>query len=148
MVPVPEEHVQEVMRFIVSVASRAPETAAERWDEASVEEFFLDAGEPTRALLSYLAHPARAGNPVRPNEIAAALELESTDVSGIVGPLRREARRAGRVPLVESRSMRSTSVAGKPSKRRSFVMSEEVAAMVRQAERAVRALEPDPTVPA
>ena len=145
MVPVPEEHVLEVMGMVLRLAARRSHDEPPRaWDQEAVTEFFAKANEPTRGLLSFLAHPKRAGTEFIPPDIARALELEASEVSGLLGPLNRQFRRANRVPLFESRVHPETSPSGRTLKRRRLMMSEENARMVRAAEQAVREIEPDP----
>jgi hypothetical protein len=145
MVPVPEEHVLEVMGLVMRLAARRPhDEPPKAWDQEAVNEFFAKANEPTRVLLSFLAHPKRAGKEFIPPEIARALELEASEVSGLLGPLNREFRRANRAPLFESRVHVETGPSGRTLKRRRLMMSTEHARMVREAEQAVRSVEPDP----
>jgi hypothetical protein len=145
MVPVPEEHVPEVMGLVLRLSTRrSHDEPPKSWDQEAVSEFFAKANEPTRGLLSFLAHPKRAGNEFIPPEIARALELEASEVSGLLGPLNREFRRANRVPLFESRVHPEISPSGRTLKRRRLKMGEENARMVRAAEQALRSVEPDP----
>ena len=144
MVPVPEEHVLEVLGFVMRVASRpSHDEPPKAWDQEAVNGFFAKANEPTRALLSFLAHPKREGKEFIPPEIARAFELEASEVSGLLGPLSREFRRANRVPLFESRVHAETSPSGRTLKRRRLMMGAEHARMVRAAEQALRSVEPD-----
>jgi hypothetical protein len=147
MVPVPEEHVLEVMGVVMRLAARrSHDEPPNAWDQEAVTEFFAKANEPTRGLLSFLAHAKRAGNEFIPPEIAQALELEASEVSGLLGPLNRAFRRANRVPLFESRVGIETSPGGRTLKRRRLKMDGENARMVRAAEQALRSVEPDPLV--
>jgi hypothetical protein len=145
MVPVPEEHVLEVMGIVLRLATRrSHDEPPKAWDQDAVNGFFAKANEPTRGLLSFLAHPKRAGKEFIPPEIADALELEASEVSGLLGPLNREFRRANRVPLFEGRVHLETTAKGRTLKRRRLMMGSEHAEMVRAAEQAVRLVEPDP----
>jgi hypothetical protein len=145
MVPVPEEHVPEVMGMVMRLAARrAHDEPPRAWDQDAVTEFFTKANEPTRALLSFLAHPKRAGKEFIPPEIARAFELEASEVSGLLGPLNREFRRANRMPLFESRVHVETSRSGRTLKRRRLMMGRENARMIRAAEQSLRSVEPDP----
>ena len=84
MVPVPEEHVLEVMGFVMRLATRPSHDEPPRaWDQDAVNEFFAKANEPTRGLLSILAHPKRAGKEFIPPDIARTLELEASGYAGI-----------------------------------------------------------------
>jgi hypothetical protein len=145
MVPVPEEHVLEVMAVVMRLATRqAHDEPPKAWDQDAVNGFFAKGNEPTRGLLSFLAHPDRAGKEFIPPEIARALDLEASEVSGLLGPLSREFRRANRVPLFESRVHLETSARGRTLKRRRLKMGPESARMVRAAEQALRSVEPKP----
>ncbi len=144
MVPVPEEHVLEVMAHVARVSTRPPtgEWPAKQWDQDGIDRLVADANDRTRALLGFLAHRGRAGKEVTPREIAAALELERGDVPGILGPLNRQFRKLNRVPLFESRLRTVTSPEGRSEKRRSLTMSKDTARMVRAAIEAVSARTP------
>jgi hypothetical protein len=145
MVPVPEEHVLEVMGMVMRLAARRSHNEPPKaWDQDAVNEFFAKANEPTRGLLSFLADPKRAGKEFIPPEIARTLELEASEVSGLLGPLNREFRRANRVPLFESRVQVETSPDGRTLKRRRLLMGDQHARMVRAAEQALQSVEPDP----
>jgi hypothetical protein len=143
MVPVPEEHVLEVMRYVMRL-SRSTEEGTDEWDSESVERLFEEANELSRSLISYLAHPARAGQEVSPPEIAEALELQLSDFAGILGPLSRQFRKLNKVPLFDSRVVNATTPSGRQVKKRTLSMSEDLAQMVRGAESAVREREPHP----
>ncbi len=69
MVPVPEEHVNDVMHYIVRL-QRQDGAELQEWDEDGIHQLFLEADEPTRSVLSFLALPGRAGKEVEPHEIA------------------------------------------------------------------------------
>ena len=144
MVPVPEEHVLEVMAVVMRLAARqSHDEPPKAWDQDAVNGFFAKANEPTRGLLSFLADPDRAGKEFIPPEIARTLEFEASEVSGLLGPLNREFRRANRVPLFESRVHLETSARGRTLKRRRLKMGPENARMVRGAEQALGSVELD-----
>jgi hypothetical protein len=143
MVPVPEEHVLDVMRYVTRLA-RSHEEGTEEWDAESVERLFEESNELSRSLLSFLAHPRRAGQRVTPPDIAEALELRLADFAGIVGPLSRQFRKWNKVPLFESTVENETTPSGRQVKKRTFTITEEHAQLVRAAEQAVRDREPHP----
>ena len=58
MVPVPEEHVKEVMEFVIRTMARA---SIEEWDEESIESLFATVDEASRSLLSVVARAATTG---------------------------------------------------------------------------------------
>ena len=146
MVPVPEEHVSDVMQYIVRLQKQSgPEL--QEWEEDGMFQLFLEADEATRSVLSFLALPRRSGTEVEPHEIAEALELRTQDLTGILGPLQKKVKRVlRRTPLVRSSTSVSHAPDGRPIRRRVYVMSDEIARMVRAAEAAVRHVEPEDVV--
>ena len=136
MVPVPEEHVLEVMAYVTRLAEQpAPAGAvpAQQWDQEQVDRLVAEANDRTRALLGFIAHRSRAGKQVAPREIAAGLGFERSDIPGILGPLNRQFRRDNLAPLFESRVRTVTNTEGRPEKRRTIVIPKESARMVRTA---------------
>jgi len=144
MVPVPEEHVLEVMGVVLRLAARrSHDEPPKAWDQDAVNEFFAKANEPTRGLLSFLASRRRAGKEFIPPDIARGLDLETSEVSGLLGPLNREFRRSNRNPLLESRVLVETAPNGRSLKRRRLKMRPEYAEMIRAAEQTFRSIKPD-----
>lgn len=136
MVPVPEEHVLEVMAYVTRLAEQPVPTGAapvQPWDQEQVDRLVAAANDRTRALLGFIAHRSRAGKEVAPREIASGLGLERSDIPGILGPLNRQFRRDNLAPLFESRVRTVTTAGGRPEKRRTIVIPKESARMVRTA---------------
>jgi hypothetical protein len=136
MVPVPEEHVLEVMAYVTRLAEQpAPAGAApaQQWDQERVDRLVAESNDRTRALLGFIAHRSRAGKEVAPREIAAGLGFERSDIPGILGPLNRQFRRDHLAPLFESRVRTVTNAEGRPEKRRTIVLPKDSARMVRTA---------------
>ena len=64
MVPVPEEHVEDVMQYILRALSRA---AIVPWDEESIAEVYDGVDEVSRSLLAFVrALPSRARTSTMP----------------------------------------------------------------------------------
>jgi hypothetical protein len=141
MVPVPEEHVVAVMRHVVSLVNRASERP---WDDEAVEELFLAADEPSRSLLSVVAQATLAGNELADTEAARALELELRDTLEILRELNEQAEADKRQALLGMRGVDEITPGGRKRTKRTVTMSEEVAHMVRAAERVARDVEPHP----
>ena len=59
MVPVPEEHVQDVMQFILREMAKA---SLEPWDDESVSKLFHEVDESSRSLLAYTARASLGAN--------------------------------------------------------------------------------------
>src|ERR1700730_10193208 len=100
MIPVPEEHVLEVMSVVMRLAApRSHDEPPRAWDQDAGNEFFPKATEATPGLLLFLASRRRAGKEFIPPDIARGLDLETSEVSGLLGPLNREFRRSNRKPF-------------------------------------------------
>ena len=146
MVPVPEKLVGEVMEFILRRSVKTRKAAEPKdlgaWSPESMQQLFLEANEPTRALLSYMALPSNAGKQIAVSDVARALELSVPDLSGIVGPLNKRSKRTFQlVPPVESTRKDRGEHGRRPV--RTLLMTEEVAVMVRAAEQHALAVEPN-----
>ena len=146
MVPVPEEHVLEVMAIVLRLAARqSHDEPPKGWDQQAVTEFFGKANEPTRGLLSFLAHPEAGREGVHPSRHRAR-RSSSRRARSRASWGRSIASSAGRTGCRCSRAgcIPETSPSGRTLKRRRLMMSEENARMVRAAEQALREVEPDP----
>ena len=84
MVPVPEEHVEDVMQFILRSMERA---SMEPWDGESLAEAYHAADEITRSLLAFVARAEAKGKEL--DIVAAANQIQMTprDVNGILNEL-------------------------------------------------------------
>ena len=141
MVPVPEEHVVDVMQYVAKLASRA---SREPWDPDAVDAYFLDADEGVRSLLSLAARTALAGKEITAMEAMHALELKMQDLASILGPINEAAKDGNRMPLLELLPGERVAPGGKKRVVRNVVMDRAVAEMVRNAELKARELEPHP----
>jgi hypothetical protein len=141
MVPVPEEHVHDVMQFIlreVAKASLAP------WDEHSVTELFHEVDEESRSLLAYAARAATTGKEISEARAADLMQLRQREMAGIIRDLNERASNANRPPLLTTRTVTETLPNGRTVDKRVLWMSEEVAPLVHDAERAELADVPAP----
>lgn len=141
MVPVPEEHVEEVMRFVLQAGERA---SLEPWDAESVSQLFTDVDELTRSLLSVVARAASAGKELTERDAGDLLELKPRDVSGIERDLKEQAREAGRQPVITVANVEEALPSGRTQRKRVLTMDEEVATLVRDAERVELMSSPHP----
>jgi hypothetical protein len=133
MVPVPEEHVQDVMQFILREVAKA---SIEPWDDASISQLFHEVDEASRSLLAYTARASMSGTDITELQAANVMQLSAREVSGIVRELNAEAAKANRPGLVTARTVTETLPNGRTSDKRVLSMSDEVAPLVRDAERA------------
>lgn len=131
MVPVPEEYVQDVMRYVLK---RIQEEELEDWDEESMRRFFGESDEITRAILSYVAQPDHDGR-VRQEDVARSLELPGY-VPRMIRDLKLRSRQEyGRISPIRQEKEYGSRPGGRPVPL--LVMDDDVAALVRKAEQAV-----------
>jgi hypothetical protein len=133
MVPVPEEHVQDVMQFILREVARA---SLEPWDGESISQLFQEVDEASRSLLAYTARASMSGTDITESQAADMMQLRQREVAGIVRELNERATKANRPTLVANRSVTETLPNGRTVEKRVLWMNDEVATLVRDAERA------------
>ncbi len=141
MVPVPEEHVEEVMQFILRAIAQA---SIDPWDAASISALFHEVDEPSRSLLAYVARSSIAGDDLEDAAVASMIQLSKREVTGIMRELNDDARDASRPTLIGSRSVSETLPNGRTTEKRVLSMSDEIAVLVQAAERAELADAPQP----
>jgi hypothetical protein len=133
MVPVPEEHVVDVMQHVARLVARA---SVIPWDDTSVADVFDEVDEATRSLISLAARNILADKDLTDEDAATSLELNVREIRAIVRDVQEVSTREKREPLV---SLRDTTVVlrnGRSIQKRVFAMSEPVARAVRAHERA------------
>jgi hypothetical protein len=133
MVPVPEEHVQDVMQFILREVAKA---SIEPWDEASVSQLFNEVDEASRSLLAYTARASMRGTEISEVQAADMMQLRPREVTGIVRELNERAAKDNRPSVVTALTVTETLPNGRTKEKRVLAMSEEVAGIVQDAERA------------
>jgi hypothetical protein len=141
MVPVPEEHVVDVMQYVTRLIVEA---SREEWDPDAVEELFLEADEGARSLLSVVASAALSGKELAAGDAVKKLELRMRDLAELLAPLEAAARQANRRPLFEMQPGERQGPGGRKVKVHNIVMKRDVAEMVRTAELKAREVEPHP----
>jgi hypothetical protein len=132
MVPVPEEHVQDVMQFILREVSKA---SLEPWDDDSISHLFHEVDEASRSLLAYIARASRSGKDMTEAQAADMMQLRQREVVGIVRDLNERATKANRPAVLLMRTVTETLPNGRTTEKRVISMSEDVAPLVRAAER-------------
>ena len=132
MVPVPEEHVQDVMQFILREVSKA---SLEPWDDESISQLFHDVDEASRSLLAYIARASTSGKDMTEAQAADMMQLRQREVVGIVRDLNERATKANRPAVLLMRTVTETLPNGRTTEKRVISTSEDVAPLVRAAER-------------
>lgn len=140
MVPVPEEHVVDVMMHIARLVARA---SVVPWTDEAVAELFDDVDEASRSLLSFVARSAIAGKDVSDEDAADKLELNVREVRAIARDVNEVAQRDKREPLLALRETPVVLRNGRTVQKRLFVVAEPVARAIRSHERAGLREEPD-----
>jgi hypothetical protein len=132
-IPVPEEHVEEVMQFVLRTIRQAAMTP---WDDASVQEFFGDVDESSRALLAFITRASLAEQELSETAASQAMQMTWQDVFGIVRDLNDRAADLGRPPIIIARIVSEKLPNGRTIDKRVYSIPEEVAPLVEAADRA------------
>jgi hypothetical protein len=133
MVPVPEDHVQDVMQFILREVAKA---SLEPWGDESVSELFHDVDEASRSLLAYVARASMGGTEITEGQAADMMQLRQREVIGIIRELNERSSKASRPTLLVTRVVNETLPNGRTAERRVISMADDVASLVHNAERA------------
>jgi len=133
MVPVPEEHVEEVMQFILRARASA---SIQPWDRESIFTLFDDVDEPSRSLLAFVARASVDGGELVDAEAARKIQLTVREILAIRSELNRLAKEVSRPPLITLRSITEQLPNGRLTDKRVLQMAPEVADFVREAEQA------------
>jgi hypothetical protein len=129
------------MQFILREVARA---SLEPWDEESISTLFHDIEEEGRSLLAYVARAIASGKEISEAEAAALLQLRPREMAGLVRDINERAAQANRPNLVVPRMVTETLPNGRTTDKRVLVMSDELAPLVREVERAELANVPAP----
>ena len=134
MVPVPDEHVVEVMQYVARLVARA---SVVPWDDEGVADLFDEVDEASRSLLSLVARTVVAGKELSDDDAAQRLELNLREVRGIVRDVNDTAQRTKREPLLGLREATVVLRNGRSVPRRMFAMVEPIARAIRAHERSL-----------
>lgn len=132
MVPVPEEHVEEVMRAILRFQAQARN---EPWEQAGVEELFMDSDEAAKAVMSVVARAVISSGHIADAEVARTIEVSGREVAGIVRELNEQAVGLGREHILHSRMANEVLPNGRITEKRVLYMTPEVAVLIKDVER-------------
>ncbi len=141
MVPVPEEHVQEAMEAILRITRQALLTP---WDDASIDEFFRAADEPSKALLSLIARATLAGKQLSQASVADALELSQREIVGMMREINDVARDDDRPAVLAHQEITETLPNGRTRTVAVITTTTEYAQFIQDAEKAELAEGGDP----
>jgi hypothetical protein len=133
MVPVPEQHVAEVMEFILRSLERA---SIRPWDAESINQMFGDVDEASRSLLAFVARSVADDGELDASDAARRIQLTARDLTGIMSEVNARARDADRPPLMSARNVSERLPNGRQVDKLMLRMDAEVAELVRAAEKA------------
>jgi len=133
MLPVPEEHVEEVMQFILRAIARA---SIEPWDADSITKVFGEVDEASRSLLAFVARASLEGVDLADVEAARKIQMTPRETAGIMNELRALTGEANRPNLINARTVTERLPNGRVTDKRVLQMDPEVAELVRVAEQA------------
>jgi hypothetical protein len=133
MVPVPEEHVHDVMQFVVRLMSQA---SVEPWDEETMSALFEDIDESSRTLLSAVAKGVISGTLLTEGDVGAVIGMSWREVMGMVRELNDTATSRNHPALVSRRTTNATLPNGRVREVRGLVIDDDVARLVHDADRA------------
>ena len=131
-VPVPEEHVEDVMRFVLRAMARASMLT---WDQESFSDLWSDTDELGRALLAFVARAALDDVDLTDREAAEQIQVRPREVHALASELAQESHRRRRPPIVTTQMVEDELPNGRVIEVRVLVMDAEVAAFVAAAER-------------
>jgi hypothetical protein len=131
LVPVPTEHVLDVMRWVVF---REPGDGddARKQDEERLAELLADADDGTRAMLGIVATATVKGEPLRLRDLADELGRPSDDVRANLRKLNEETLEGGR-PLFQLRDEASVNIHGRTGTLSYVAMRPDLARIARSA---------------
>jgi hypothetical protein len=133
MIPVPEEHVEDVMQFVLRAIARG---RIEPWTTESIAEVYEEVDEASRSLLAFVARAMLEGAELTNVEAAQKIQLSLRETNGILSEMAREARDDNRPSLIGSRTVTERLPNGRTTEKRLLQMDFDVAEMVRDAEQA------------
>ena len=141
MMPVPEEHVEDVMQFVLRAIARA---AIQPWDAESITQVFGEVDEATRSLLAFVARASVEGGELDAADAASKIQLTVREILGIVNELNVRTRDADRPNLIAARNVTDRRPNGRVTEKRVLQMPPDIAQFVRAAEQAELLAETDP----
>ena len=141
MMPVPEEHVEAVMQFILRTMATA---SLEPWDLEAVSTLWDGVDEATRSLLAFVARAALEDIELSDAEVAAKVQLSVRETIGMMNELSGLTRDANRPALLSARVTTERLPNGRTVDKRVLVMEAEVADLVRAVEMAELQAMPHP----
>jgi len=131
MLPVPEEHVNEVMQFVLTAVQKA---SVEPWNTDSIHEVYHQVDEVSRSLLAFVARASVEGIDISIDDAAKKIQMTGRETAGIHNELTTVSRNSNHPNLIESRGIRERLANGRMVDKRVLMMAPEIADLIRAAE--------------
>ncbi len=141
MVPVPEEHVEEVMQFMLRAISRANLT---EWDDEAVASLFDQIDEFGRSLLAFVGRAASTEKDLPEADAARLLQLSPRETVAIVREINELCRDLDRPSLINRRTVAEVQPNGRSLDVAVLSLEPETVEIVNAAVNADRAANPSP----
>lgn len=141
MVPVPEEHVEEVMQFMLRSMARANLT---EWDADSINELFSGLDEFGRSLLAFVGRAAASDKELAESDAASLLQLSPRETIAIVREVNDLCKERDRPALISRRTVAEVQPNGRAVEIAVLGMEPEHTEMVNAAVEAERSAAPHP----
>ena len=133
MVPVPEEHVEAVMQFVLRAIARA---SIGPWDKDLINELWSEIDESSRSLISFVARASASGNELDVADAARKLQVTPRETNAIVVELNNLARDKDRLTLLNARNVTERQPNGRMTEKRVLQIDPEIADIIREVEKA------------
>lgn len=133
MVPVPEEHVEEVMQFVLRAITRA---SILPWDKDSIGELWSEIDESSRSLIAFVARESATGRELDVVDAARKLQVTPRETNAIVAELNNRARDGSRLNLLTGRNVTERLPNGRITEKRVLQIDPEIADIIREVEKA------------
>ncbi len=141
MVPVPEDHVEDVMQLILRLKARA---ALKDWDPDAVSSFYDDVDEDCRSVLSFVARGVINREEFALGDVATMVELNVRETNGIVREINEIASEREHPAPIGHRMVTEVLPNGRTQEKQILAIEPELAVMVQDAERADLLSDADP----
>ena len=139
MVPVPEEHVEDVMNYLLKAMSRA---SLQAWDADAMTALFAELDEFGRTLLAFVGRSAANEKDLPEAEAAKLLQLSPRETIAVVREINDLCREMDRMSLISRRSVAEVQPNGRAIDVPVLAMEEEHVPLVNAAVEADRANSP------
>ena len=127
MVPVPEEHVEEVMQFMLRAMARANLVS---WDAEAVIELFDQTDEFGRSLMAFVARAGANGRGLPEADATKLLQLRPRETIAVLQEINTLSRDMERMSMITRRTVAETQPNGRTTDVAMLVMEPDLIELV------------------